>query len=65
MSRSASGKFVIVQQVRLKSAAGFPKPVRFRGPKEALGLKAVPTLDSVFARYVVVRPRRRREGNDA
>jgi hypothetical protein len=31
---------VISQVIKLRSPDGFPKPVRFRGPSEALGLKA-------------------------
>ena len=40
---------VVVQVIKLRSADGFPKPVRFRGPPEALGLKAVPSLDAPAA----------------
>lgn len=37
-------QLVVAQVVRLRAPDGFPKPVRFRGPPEALGLK--PALES-------------------
>lgn len=41
---------VVVSQVfKLRSADGFPRPVRFRGPPGALGLKAAPALDAPAA----------------
>jgi hypothetical protein len=36
---------VVRQDVKLRSADGLPRPVRFRGPPEALGLKADKPLD--------------------
>ncbi|MCI0705406.1 MAG: hypothetical protein L0241_30465 [Planctomycetia bacterium] len=38
-------QLVIVQTVRLRSPDGFPKPVKFRGPPDMIGLKAKPQLD--------------------
>ena len=40
---------VVSQTVELRSADGFPKPVRFHGPAEAMGLKARPALDAPAA----------------
>ena len=40
---------VVSQVIKLRSADGFPKPVRFRGPAEALGLTAKPALDAPAA----------------
>lgn len=37
---------VVSQTIKLRSADGFPKPVRFRAPADALGLKAEPAIDS-------------------
>jgi hypothetical protein len=36
---------LVSQTIRVRSADGFPKPLRFRGPAGALGLKATPALD--------------------
>ena len=38
---------VVKQEFHLRSGDGLPKSIRFRGPAEAFGLRAVPALDSV------------------
>ncbi|MDY3554676.1 hypothetical protein R5W24_003802 [Gemmata sp. JC717] len=40
-------QLVVSQALRLRAADGFARPVRLRGPADALGLKAVPALDAV------------------
>lgn len=45
----ADRQIVVSQTIKLRSPDGFPKPVRFHGPPEALGLKASPALDSPSA----------------
>ena len=40
---------VVSQVIKLRSPDGFPKPVRLRGPAEALGLKADKPLDAPAA----------------
>jgi hypothetical protein len=40
---------VVTEIIKLRSADGFPKPVRFRGPAEAMGLTAKPALDAPAA----------------
>jgi len=39
-------QIVVSQEIKLRSADGFPKPVRFRGPAETLGFKSRPVLDA-------------------
>ncbi len=39
-------QLVVSQTIKLRSPDGLPKSVRFRGPPEALGLKANPPLDA-------------------
>ncbi len=38
-------QITVKQEFRLRSPDGFIKPVRFSGPRDALGLKAVPALE--------------------
>ena len=40
-------QMVVVQQFKLKAADGFARPVRFRTPTGATGLKSQPPLDPV------------------
>jgi hypothetical protein len=40
-------QMVVTEEVKLRSPEGLPRPVRFRGPAAAVGLKATPPLEPV------------------
>jgi hypothetical protein len=49
-------QIVVSQVIKLRSPDGFPKPVRFHGPAEAIGLSAKPPMDAPAAGAWTVAP---------